>query len=51
MLSLVASVSDRVRKIFDLYGSSLALQPAVREAEAALGISFEPHESSCRGGD
>ena len=35
----------------DVYGSSLALEPALREAEAALGISFEPHESSYRGGD
>ena len=44
-------MSDRLRKTFDLYGSPLALETALREAEAALGISFEPHESSYRGGD
>ena len=38
-------------KTFDLYGSSLALESALREAEAALGVSFEAHESSHRGGD
>lgn len=34
----------------DVYGSPLALEPALRKAEAALGVSFEPHESLYRGG-
>lgn len=36
---------------FDLYGSTLDLESARRAAEAALGIFFEPHESSYRGGE
>ena len=38
-------------KTFDLYGTKLSLDAALRDVEAALGASFEPHESSYRGGD
>ena len=38
-------------KAFDLYGSRLDLEPALHEAEATLGLSFEPHESSYLGGN